>query len=87
METQIETPTTVPVDIQDVLLMRDVLSYQKEYFRLKAKAAKTRKPDDFQEASNQLDICKHMEATLQIRLKEIMSHKNFKANGKAESTH
>jgi hypothetical protein len=87
METKIETPAIVPVDIQDILLMRDVLDYQKQYFRLKAKAAKTKKPEDFQEASNQLDICKHMEATLQIRLKEIMSHQNFKADGKAEPTH
>lgn len=78
MQATIETPTTVPVDIQDVLLMRDVLDYQKDYFRMKAKAAKSKKPEHFQEASNQLDICKHMEATLQVKLQDIISNSNIK---------
>ena len=46
METTIEKTEMVKVDVQDILLMRDVLDYQKDYFRLQAKASKTRKPED-----------------------------------------
>jgi len=67
---------TISVNLDDLLLARDVINYQKEYFRLIAQAKRTSNPATFQAAKEQLEDCKSIEKTWESRLSHILSEHN-----------
>lgn len=64
---------TITINLDDLILARDVLTYQKEYFRMIAEAKKTGHPEKYAEAKRHLSDCKAIEKTWEKRLSQILS--------------
>ena len=59
----------ISINLDDLLLARDVMQYQKEYFRMISEAKRSGKPEKYEEAKRHLSDCKSLEK----RLTEILA--------------